>query len=288
MEVAIYGVINSLTLVLMALGFAIAYSVSRVPNFAHGALYVLAGYMCWLLLRTAGLGYIPSIIVSIAITAIVGGLIYRLVLIRVRGMPVSEIIGSFTIGIAILELMRWSGLRGGTLLLPPFATGVVEIFGVPVDLQRIIIIAIAALMLLTVWLFTHYTRVGLSFRAIAQDERAALMLGIDSDRAAALALLFGSALAAVAAITLFPLSVVQVDTGYDVLILALAVCICGGLGSWTGTVVAGFVLGFAQTIVGYYINPLYQMVVVMVAIILILIFRPSGFFGTQKELEERV
>jgi len=288
MSLVIYGVINSLILALMAIGFALAYSVSRVPNFAHGALYILAGYISWLFLNELGLNYVLCIILAIIITAIVGWLIYQFVLVRVRGMPISEIIASFSIGIAILEFLRWHGLRGGTFVLPVFHSATVHPFGVPVDLQRILIIGIAALVTLAIWSFTHYAKVGLSLRAIAQDERAALMLGIDSDRAAALALALGSALAAVAALVILPLGSITVTTGYDVLIFAIAVCICGGLGSWGGTILAAFVLGFAQIITVYFIAPHFQIVVALLAVILILIFKPSGLFGTQKELEERV
>lgn len=288
MSLVIYGVINSLILALMAVGFALAYSVSRVPNFAHGALYILAGYMSWVFLNDLGLNYVLCIILAIIITAIVGWLIYQFVLIRVRGMPVSEIIASFSIGVAILELLRWGGLRGATFTLPVFRPETIQIFEVPVDFQRLAMIGIAALVVLAIWFFTHYVRVGLGLRAIAQDERAALMMGIDSDRAASLALALGSALAAVAAIVILPLGNITVTTGYDVLLFSIAVCICGGLGSWSGTIIAAFVIGFAQILTVYFIAPNFQMVVVLLAVILILIFKPSGLFGTQKELEERV
>ena len=288
MSLVIYGVINSLILALMAIGFALAYSVSRVPNFAHGALYILTGYISWLFLNELGLNYVLCIVLSIVITAIVGWLIYELVLIRVRGMPTSEIIASFSIGVAILEFLRWHGLRGGTYTLPTFAPGTIYLLEVPVDLQRISVVGIAVLVTVLIWLFTHYNRIGLGLRAIAQDERAALMLGIGSDRAASIALALGSALAGVAAIVILPLGNITVTTGYEVLIFAIAVCICGGLGSWTGTIIAAFVIGFAQILTVSFIAPHYQMVVALLAVILILIFKPSGLFGTQKELEERV
>ena len=288
MDLVTYGLINSLVLALMAIGFALAYSVSRVPNFAHGALYILTAYLSWIFLNELGLNYVLCIILSIVFTAIVGWLIYQLVLIRVRGMPISEIIASFSIGVAILEFLRWRGLRGGTFILPTFASGTIHLFGTPVDLQRIFVVAMAVLVAGLIWLFTHYSKVGLGLRAIAQDERAALMLGINSDRAASIALALGSALAGVAAIAILPLGNITVKTGYDVLIFAIAVCICGGLGSWAGTILAAFVIGFAQILTVYFIAPHFQMVTALLAVILILIFKPSGLFGTQKELEERV
>jgi len=288
MNIIVYGLINSLLLVLIALGFALAYSVSRVPNFTHGALYVLTGYLTWLFLNDLGLNYWFCIFLSIFCITAIGWFTYQLVVIRVRGMPTSEIIVTFAISLVILEFLRWHGLRGATYVLPVFHLSTIHICGVPVDSQRIVAMVITTVIVLALWLFTHYTRVGLGLRAIAQNERAALLLGIDSDGAATLALSLGSALAALAAITILPLGNINVATGYDVLVSAIAVCICGGLGSWTGTILAGFVIGFAQMVVVYFIAPHLAMVVALAAVILILIFRPSGLFGRQKELEERV
>jgi len=288
MEILIYGLINSMLLMLTALGFALAYSVSRVPNFMHGALYVLAGYLTWVFLNRLGLGYLFSILLSVGIATAIGWVVYRVAVIRVRGMPVSEIIVTFAVSLAILEFLRWLGLRGATYVLPPFFDRTVTFFGVPVDSQRIAAVIIAAAIVLVLWIFTHYTKIGLGLRGIAQNERASLMLGIDSDRAATLALALGSALAAVAGITIIPMGNINVATGYDVLVFAIAVCICGGLGSWTGTILAAFVIGFAQIVVVYLVAPHLAMVVALAAVILILIFRPSGLFGRQKELEERV
>lgn len=288
MDLVIYGLINSLYLSLIAIGFALVYGVSRVPNFAHGAFYVLTGCLSWLFLNRWGLSYPLCIVLSVALTTLAGILTYQLVIIRVRGMPISEIIASFAIGLAILEAFRMAGFRGPQYSLPKFADGMVEIFGTPVDLQRIILVGVGILLIIVLQVFTHYTRIGLGLRAIAQDEPAALMLGIDSDMAATVAMAIGSAVVGVAASVILPLGTITVEAGYDVLIFALAVCIVGGLGSWAGAVVASFVIGYAQIITVRYIAPHFQIVVAMAAIVLILIIKPSGLFGRQKELEDRV
>jgi branched-chain amino acid transport system permease protein len=288
MDILIYGTINSVTLALYAIGFAMVYGVSRLPNFAHGALYVVSGFITWSFLNLLGLNYLLSIILALIATAIIGALIYRFVLIRVRGMEISEIIASYAIGLAILEGFRWGGFKGLTYTLPAFIEGSTEIAGVSVDYQRILAVVIGAAVVGLLWLFTHYTRIGLAMRGMAQDERAALMLGIDSDLIAVMAMGFGSMLAALAAVLLLPLGNIVVEAGYNILILAIAVCIVGGLGSWMGAVLAAFLIGFAQILTVVYLGAHYQMVVALLAIILTLILRPSGLFGQQKELEERV
>ncbi len=288
MEILIYGVVNSIALALMALGFALVYGISRVPNFAHGSLYVVSGFITWTLLQNLGLDYFHSILLSVIITGLIGALIYQFVLIRVRGMAISEIIASYAIGLAILEGLRWGGFKGTTYTLPVFVEGSVTIADIPLDFHRIAVVGTGAAVVAFLWLFTRYTRIGLALRGMAQDERAALMLGIDSDIMAVVAMAFGSMLTSIAAILLLPLGNIVVEAGYNVLILAIAVCIVGGLGSWMGSVLAAFIIGFAQILTVVYIGAHFQMVVALLAIILTLILRPSGLFGRQKELEERV
>jgi len=288
MEILIYGTINSVSLALYALGFAMVYGVSRLPNFAHGALFVVSGFITWSFLNSLGLNYLVSIVLAMIATGIIGALMYQFILIRVRGMAISEIIASYAMGLAILEGLRWGGFKGMTYTLPAFIEGSTELAGVSVDYQRLLVVGIGVVVVAFLWLFTHYTRIGLALRGMAQDERAAMMLGIDSDRMAVAAMGFGSMLAALAAIILLPLGNIVVEAGYNILILAIAVCIVGGLGSWMGAVLAAFLIGFAQILTVVYLGAHYQMVVALLAIILTLILKPSGLFGQQKELEERV
>jgi branched-chain amino acid transport system permease protein len=288
MDILIYGIINSFSLALMAIGFTLVYGISRLPNFAHGALYVITGFAVWWFLNKLHLNYIVAIPLALVLMGLVGAAIYRFVLIRVRGMATSEIIATYALGLAILEFLRWGGFKGMTYTLPAFIEGSVNIGGVPVDFQRIIVIAIGIVVVTFMWLFTHFNRTGLAFRGMAQDEHAAMMLGIDSDWMAVIAMAMGSILAGLAAIALLPLGNIVVEAGYNVLILSIAVCIVGGLGSWVGAILAAFMIGFLQIITVAYIQSHFQMVVALLAIIVTLILRPSGLFGRQKELEERV
>jgi branched-chain amino acid transport system permease protein len=288
MDIVIYGVINSFKLTLMALGFTLVYGVSRLPNFAHGALYVLTGYLTWLLMYETGLYYPLAGLLALVITGLVGAAMYHFVLVRIRGMAISEIIASYAIGLAILEGLRWGGLKGGTFTLPPFIEGSVNIFGVSVDYQRLLVVGAGAALVGALWLFVSRTKLGLALKGMAQDERAAMTLGIDSDRMAVVAMALGSVLAGAAALMLFPLGSIIVESGYTVLVMAVAVCIVGGLGSWNGAILASFIIGFAQILTVVTLGAHFQVVVALIAIIITLILRPSGLFGRQKELEERV
>ncbi|MBI4526849.1 MAG: branched-chain amino acid ABC transporter permease [Deltaproteobacteria bacterium] len=287
-SVLVYGLINSATLALIALGFSLSYGISRVANFAHGALYVLAGFSAWFFIHRVKLNYPVAVLLALGVIGLVGAAIYRLALIRVRGMPLSEIIVTFALGTAALESLRFFGFLGSSYSLPPFMVGSASLLGVPVDAQRIIIAVVAGALILSLWLFAHHTRIGLAFRAIAQDEEAAMMSGIDSDVMATLSLALGSVLVGLAAVAVLPLGYLAAESGSNILVSSIAVCILGGLESTAGVIVASLIIGYAQIFTVAYWGPHYQMIVALFAILITLIVKPSGIFGKQKELEERV
>jgi branched-chain amino acid transport system permease protein len=284
----IYGLINSATFTLMTIGFSLTFGISGVANFAHGAFYVTGAYVTWQLINSIGIAYPLAVGLSIIVTGLLGAALYWLVLYRVRGLILSEVIATFGVGVGLMELFRSIGLSGASYKLPNFLEGSLEVLGVYVDFQRLIILGVGGALVLFLWLFSHRTKIGLAFRGIAQDEFTALSFGIESDMTAMLSLGLGSALAALAAITVMPLSLIQVEEGGNVLILALAVGIVGGMESIAGIIVASLIFGFAQIVVATYFNPHYSMIVLLVTIMLVLIIKPSGLFGKFKELEERV
>ncbi len=285
---AVYACVNSAILALMALGFSLTFGISGVANFAYGALYILSAYASWMLANLAGFPFLISAIIAVLLTALFGALLYRFVLLRVRGQALSEVIATFGIGLAILELFRYLGFVGFEYTLPVFVDQSYFIAGAFVDMQRILIVIIGGGLVLGLWLFTHHTSLGLKFRGIAQDERTALSLGINSDWIATWSVSLGAGLAAVAAIIIIPLGSIAPSEGYEVLIKALAVCIIGGLGSTGGVIAASFIIGFAERFTDTYIGSHWTMIVSLAAILIVLTVKPSGIFGEQKELEERI
>ncbi|MFN2252603.1 MAG: branched-chain amino acid ABC transporter permease [Candidatus Promineifilaceae bacterium] len=284
----VYACVNSIILALMAIGFNLTFGISGVANFAYGALYIFSAYATWMGLNLVGMPYPLAAAASILLTMLAGALMYRFILLRVRGQALSEVIATFGIGLAILEIFRYLGFVGFEYNLPVFVDDSVVLAGVFIDVQRLLIVVIGSVVILGLWWFTHHTRLGLAFRGIAQDERTALTLGIDSDRIALLSVSLGAGLAALAATVIIPLGSIAPGDGYEVLIKALAVCIIGGLGSTGGTIVASFVIGFAERFTDTYISSHWTMIVSLAAILVVLTLKPSGLFGKQKELEERI
>jgi len=288
MWLIVYGIISSVILALYAVGFSLTYGVSGLPNFAHGALYILGGFAVWNLMNLAGLSIMAAAPLTVVACALLGFGLYWGLLLRVRGIPLSELVVTFAAGVAILELLTWSGFYGIRYSLPVFWDESFEFLGVVIDAQRIMVLATGVALVILLHLFVRHTRTGLAFRGLAQNERTALSVGIEADWIGSLAVAMGSGLAAVAAVVVLPLGMMEATIGYEVLIYALAVAIVGGLESTTGMVLASFIIGFAQTAAARYIGPKWMIIVPLAAIVLVLVVRPSGLLGKFKELEERV
>jgi branched-chain amino acid transport system permease protein len=284
----IYGLVSSATLMLTAVGFSLTFGLSGVANFAHGGIYLLSGFTAWMLVQYLGLPFWAAALVTVVFAGFVGAILYRVVVMPVRGIVLAEVISTFAVGVAIMEFFRWRGFTTYDYALPALVEGSVDLLGVSVDWQRLIVVAAALGITLLLWAFTHWTKIGLALRGMSQDEYTALSVGIESDWAAMLSLALGSALVAVAAMLILPLGIISINAGYDALLVALAVTVLGGLESTAGMILGSVVLGFAVTLTGNFVGPRWGEVVYLGAIVVVLAVRPSGLLGSSKELEERV
>jgi len=288
MSLLIYGTIHSAILAFYAVGFSLVYGISGVANFVHGGFYILSGYLAWCLINYLGLPLFISVPGTIFLMVIIGFLFYWVFLLRVRGNILAEVVVTFAAGVAILEFLSWLGVYGVSYNLPVLVSGGIEIGNVNVDYQRLVVLGTGVILSILLWLFIHHTKTGLAFRGIAQDERTALSLGIDSDWTGALSVGFGAALTAIAAMIILPMGALDAHIGHRVLIYAIAICILGGLESILGMVIASFIIGFGEIIVAEYISSNWMVIVPLASIILILATRPSGLLGKSKDIEERV
>ncbi len=284
----IFGLVNSAVLLLLSLGFSLTFGLSGVANFSHGGIYLFSGYLTFFLLRVGGVPHLLAVAITIVVTALLGALIYKLIVIRVRGIVLSEVIATFAIGISMLELFRWLGFVTYEYSLPYFIKGRLTFFETTIDYQRLLIIAVALLLAIFLWVFTHRTKTGLALLGMAQDEYTALSVGIDSDWAATYSFAIGGAFAAIAAVMILPLGIININIGYEVLLIALAVTVLGGLESTKGLILGSFILGYAQIMTSTFFAPHWKEVVYLAAILIVLAIKPSGLLGKFKELEERV
>lgn len=288
LSVLVFGISTSMQFAIIAMGFSLILSIAGVANFAYGSLYLFGGFIVWLLSFKMGFPYWACVAISAVVLFLVSVLIYRYGIRRIRGATLSEVIVTIGLGLFITELIRSSGLIGIDDYIPPFIQGYVRIMGIGIENQRLLVIPIGLALFLAMWAFTRYTKIGLAFRAISQDELTALSIGLNNNYLAMLAMGISSVLALFAALCIMPQGQITVDSSYDVLVYALAISVLGGLGSTPGIIVGAFVLGFAQTLTANYINQQWTIVATFLIIVLVLIIKPSGIFGQQKQLEERV
>jgi len=299
LEILVTGFPICAILAVVSLGFNLTFGVSGIANFAYGAIYVVAGFLSWTFLDYAAeplLGESAKFLWSfftggaaVIVAALFGLLLYWVILVRLRGLILSQVIATFAVGLALIEGLQTVVLSRIQVQLPAAMDSAYIVLGQPVYHQYLYICIGAVGLTLFSWWFTRHTKLGLAFRAIAQDESTALTLGINSDRVAAMSVAFGSAYIALAAVLVLPSQgdIIQ-KHGYEVLINALAVCIVGGLGSTAGVIVAALLIGYAQTAAAILLGAHWTMIISLVAILAVLVVKPSGLFGRHKELEERI
>jgi branched-chain amino acid transport system permease protein len=287
-ELLISGISLGFVYALIALGFVIIFKSSRVVNFAHGSLVLLGAYV---IARTHGsLGFGGAVLLGVAVTGVCAVIIQVVILRRLRGAS-QDILAICTIGVNILlatELTR----RIGTKVLDigdPWNDHVVHIAGLSIPTARVAA-AIAAVILLAAFLAAFkYTNWGVSMRSAATDGEAAALMGIRLGRIATSAWAAAGGLAAVAGLffTTFPTPGVDASVGLSAL-AAFPAAILGGLDSVAGAVVGGLIIGVTVTMAsGYQDNIAFlgrgaSDVVPYVVMIVVLLFRPAGLFGTRE------
>ena len=288
-SIIIYGLVNSVILALIAMGFSLTFGISGVANFAYGGFYILSGFLVWMLLNYLKFPFILAIVVTIGVVGFLGFVTYWVILLRVRGIALSEVIATYALGVGILELFRWLGFVTYEFTLPYFKKGHGDdrrsACRLSTSLHHWDWIgdwSFSYTFLLTthglVWPFGALPRMSAPRYPLAFDRILRLPSAWPSGRPWPQLLpssfsLWGS---------------FRSISGYEVLLIAVAVGIVGGLESVPGILVASLILGYAQVITGTYFSPEWMMVVYLAAIVIILSIKPSGLFGKFKELEERV
>jgi len=163
--------------------------------------------------------------------------------------------------------------------VPAFVDTKINMGGVDVAGQRLLTLVVAGVSIAVLYLFIQRTRLGSAILAISQDADAAKYMGIPSDRIFSLVMAISAALAALAGILAGPFLSVQPSMHLLPIVKAFAIVVVGGLGSIPGSILAAFMLGYAETIVAYEISTSWTEIVSVLATLLMLVFRPAGIFG---------
>jgi branched-chain amino acid transport system permease protein len=274
--------LNSLALgglfFLLAAGFSLVFGLMRIVNLSHGALFMLGAYVGLSVLRAGG-GFLLAVLAGGAAVMVLGGLVERLLLRRLSGRPLSQVLVTLGLAFMIADfcLLVWTG-DPVPLPIPPLLRGSVRIGEVAFPLYRLAVAALAIAMAAALWLGVERTRLGAMIRAGVDDMQMARGLGIPVSRLFTGVFCLGAALAGMGGVLGGPMLSVYPGLDTDMLPLALVVVILGGVGSLPGAIAGSFLVGFVYTF-GLALLPNLAYVVLFLPMVVVLALRPRGLFG---------
>jgi branched-chain amino acid transport system permease protein len=271
---------------LVALGFTVVYRASKVINFAQGSLLLVGAYLVSVLATGLNLPFALAVLGAIALLAAGGAVFQMMVLRRMLGQPVFVLV-MITIGLSIVIDSSIPAIFGGNarILGDPWGSSAVSVGGVTFNWVRIWTVVCTGLILALYFAFDRFSRYGLAMRATAADEEAAMAVGVPVRRVYALTWAIAGGVAAVGGMFLagFPSSV-NPELG-GVALRAFPAIILGGLDSPPGAVAGGITIGIVEVMAsGYapgFLGSDFSAVAPYVVMILVLLSRPYGLFGTR-------
>ena len=283
---------------LFAVGYTIVFGVLDVLNLAHSAVFMMGAVLCYSLVALHGAPFFWAAAVAMLACGVLGLLIEYTALrpLRRRGAPqISALIS--TIGLALIMVAVVEQAHAGSLFgwlwheganSARFPAGAVpnptwRAFGLTLEGSRLMILATTMALLLLLGYTIRYTQVGRALRAVAENPRASMLLGIDVDRVFAMTLFVSSALGGLAGI-LFGVATSNIDPyiGRDqVELKGLAIIVLGGMGSIPGAVIGGYVIGLVETFALVLLGGNYRTGVAFLVLFLMLVVRPQGLLGTR-------
>jgi branched-chain amino acid transport system permease protein len=277
--------VNSITLggllFLLSSGFSLIFGLMRIPNLTHGSLFMLGAYIGASLVVWYKLDFWLAAIVSALLVAAFGGLVERLLLRRLAGNSLAQVLVTLGIAFMIADacLMAFTG-DPITVPTPPGLVGAVRGFGLIFPIYRLAVILIAVVIAVMLWLLLDRTRLGAMIRAGVDDPDMARVVGIPVPWLFTIVFCLGAALAGFAGVIGAPILSVYPGLDFDMLPLALVVVILGGTGSLLGSLVGSFIIGFLYNY-GQALLPELAYFVLFLPMVLVLLVRPQGLFGRQ-------
>ena len=276
--------VNSITLggllFLLSAGFSLIFGLMKIPNLTHGSFFMLGAYLATSLIAH-GFDFWTAAIAGGLLVAAFGGLVERLILRRLVGAELAQVLVTLGLSFMIADvcLMVWTGdpIRIAT---PSALRGATSIMGLGFPTYRLAISLIAIVFAVALWALLDRTRLGAMIRAGVDDPAMARVVGIRVSRLFTIVFCLGAWLAGFAGVIGGPILSVYPGLDQEMLPLALVVVILGGSGSLIGSLVGSFVVGFLYNF-GQAMFPELAYVVLFLPMLVVLVVRPQGLFGRQ-------
>ncbi len=264
---------------LIALGFVLIYKATEMINFAQGDIMMLGGFFAYALIAHFGLNYWVGALLAIILTAALGFALDALILRRVIGQPQFAVV-MLTLGLGFI-FRAVAGITWGydsVGFATPFTNRTVKVGGLVLGQDNLSIIVGTVLLCAVLFVFFSRTRLGIAMQASSQNQLAAYYMGIPVRTVFSLIWAISAGVAALAAILLAPVSMIDVNMGF-LGIKAFAAAVLGGFGSIPGALVGGVIVGISEQLSGYYLPAGFQEVTANVVLLGTLVLRPQGLFA---------
>ncbi|MEH7226097.1 branched-chain amino acid ABC transporter permease [Bacillus sp. JJ1566] len=288
LQMLVTGIVVGSVYALVALGFVLIYKSSDAINFAQGEFLLIGTYVCLTLITAYNIPFIPAVLLALIFSAILGFVIERIVLRPFIGEPVISMIMA-TIGLSSVLAGVVHIIWGHETRVFPkiFSEKPVQFAGIIVAPVYLWSLVIVVFMLLVFTLFFKYSKLGIAMRATADDQQAAMSMGISVKTIFAVAWAIAAIVSAVGGILLGNINGVNASLS-AIGLKVLPVAILGGLDSIPGAIIGGLIIGIIESMTGGYLDPLIggglKEVMPFVLLVFILMFKPYGLFG-KKEIE---
>ena len=290
-DLVIIGLSTGMVYALVALGISLIYSGLDIVHFAHGEIYMLGAFIGLMLFKHLGVGYVPTLLLAVVLTGMVGVFIERVFYRRltstgggytVAGMGM--IIAGFGMSIVLQNVAY---LIWGPKPLPfPVPYGrPIEIGNLALPMSYVWIVATALTLMFVLNLLLKKTMIGLAIRAVAHNKDIAYLSGVNVPLMISLIFGIGCALGAAAGVLIGPINYVQVLMGISVLIKAFAAAVVGGFGSLPGAVLGGLLVGVVESLGAGYVSGTYKDIYAFVLLIFVLMVKPSGILGVEAKVK---
>ena len=280
------GIINGLMFgaiyALVALGLTLIYGVLHIINFAHGAMLMLAMYMAYFLFKILNIDPYVAILIVTPAGFVFGYTIYRWGIGKLSGGRDQNIL-LITLGLSIIlensALVFFSGDQQTISL--PYSYEAFDLGFLYLSYPKVISFVASLLICLLLWMLMTLTDLGKAIRAVAKQREGARLVGIDVEHVFAVTFGIGVACLGAAGCMLLPIFYVDPYTGNIFVIVAFTIVVLGGMGSIVGALLGGFIIGITESLGGLILGESLGQVGISLIFILILIFKPTGIFGSK-------